>query len=156
MAKREYVYARRWWTEMQSPNLAKIQSTPTRDSSSGGLALIVSRAVGQPSEEVQKQDSSAQSVENSWFSSSAAGSTVVSVSNYESNMLIRSHGRFDEVGLDYFLTYSDDPKLSVSQDTFTRRIKHPSKTCWVPQFHLLRLFFMGDLVLILSGHGYCI
>uniref|UniRef100_A0A183TL97 START domain-containing protein n=1 Tax=Schistocephalus solidus TaxID=70667 RepID=A0A183TL97_SCHSO len=114
MAKREYVYARRWWIEMRSP---KAKSKSTMDSVSSGLALIVSRAVVQPPEEVQKPDSSSQSVKKSWFSSPVAGSTVVSVSSYESNMLIRSHGRFNEVGLDYFLTYSDDPKLSISKDT---------------------------------------
>ncbi|BHF64870.1 StAR-related lipid transfer protein 7, mitochondrial [Sparganum proliferum] len=117
MAKREYVYARRWWAEMHSSGVAETESKSNAGSFSSGLALIVSRAVTQPSKEVQKHDSSSQPAEKSWYSASVAGPNVVSVSSYESNMLIRSHSRFDEAGLDYFLTYSDDPKLSVSRET---------------------------------------
>nr|VZI38535.1 unnamed protein product [Spirometra erinaceieuropaei] len=116
MARREYVYARRWWAEMHSSCVAKTESKSNAGCFSSGLALIVSRAVTQPSE-VQKHDSPSQPVERSWYSASVAGPNVVSVSSYESNMLIRSHSRFDEAGLDYFLTYSDDPKLSVSRET---------------------------------------
>ncbi|VDM30820.1 unnamed protein product [Hydatigera taeniaeformis] len=108
LARREYIYARRWW----------LTTTGVGDQS---LALIISRVSN-----MQPTDSAASITvvpqDAGWANDeeSQSGGGLVSVRSYESNMLIRSHGTIDEPGMDYFLIYLDDPQLVLSTGAASR------------------------------------
>lgn len=75
MAKREYIYARRWWL-----------TRTTEEANSRAFALVISRAVA--------------AAQNGELDDSQPG--VVPVKAYESNMFIRSHESIDKVGRLFF------------------------------------------------------
>ncbi|VDN96466.1 unnamed protein product [Rodentolepis nana] len=108
MARREYIYARRWW-------LTTSASTPTHE---GLIALIISRACNRESKNDENGGTSTKGSDDSHsrnFEAQSEGG-MVSVKAYESNIFIRSHGNIDEPGLDYFLVYYDDPQLILSTE----------------------------------------
>ncbi|KAM7538218.1 hypothetical protein Aperf_G00000071015 [Anoplocephala perfoliata] len=109
MARREYVYARRWW--LTTP-------VPTSTTKEGGIALIISRVCNCKSKDSSPDDSTNNPSHNAVEAQSDGG--MVTVRAYESNMLIRSHGNIDEPGMDYFLIYSDDPQLILSAEAVGR------------------------------------
>lgn len=86
MARREYIYARRWW-------LTSSALTPTQR---GGIALIISRACNYKSRSDENGGNSTKGNGSSSVEAQSEGG-MVSVKTYESNMLIRSHGTIDEV-----------------------------------------------------------
>ncbi|VUZ56889.1 unnamed protein product [Hymenolepis diminuta] len=109
MARREYIYARRWWLTFST-------LTPTQR---GGIALIISRACNYKSKSDENGGNSTKVNGGSSVEAQSEGG-MVSVKTYESNMLIRSHGTIDEPGLDYFLVYYDDPQLILSTEAASR------------------------------------
>ena len=81
LARREYIYTRRWW----------LTTTAAEDVSNQAFALIISRT-----------DNSHSTATNSAPPNGSSGdearpSGLVSVRSYASNMLIRSHNGIDEV-----------------------------------------------------------
>nr|CDS27257.1 star lipid transfer protein 7 [Hymenolepis microstoma] len=112
MARREYIYARRWW-------LTTSALTPTHE---GLIALIISRACNRMSKNEGNGENSTKGSDGSHSCSVEAQSEggMVSVKAYESNIFIRSHGNIDEPGLDYFLVYYDDPELILSAEAASR------------------------------------
>lgn len=86
MARREYIYARRWWLTIPDPTSTKKE---------GGIALIISRACKSKSKHSDPDDCTNNGSRSSVEAQSDGG--LVTVRAYESNMLIRSHGNIDEV-----------------------------------------------------------
>ncbi|VDK33606.1 unnamed protein product, partial [Taenia asiatica] len=108
LARREYIYARRWWLTTAGVGaqsfaliISRVGNAQPTDST-GSIATVPQNNGGGNGEETQ------------------SGSGLVSVRSYKSNMLIRSHGSIDEPGLDYFLIYFDDPQLVLSTGAANR------------------------------------
>ncbi|KAL5972069.1 StAR-related lipid transfer protein 7 mitochondrial, partial [Taenia solium] len=108
LARREYIYARRWWLTTAGVGdqsfaliISRVGNAQPTDST-GSIATVPQNNGGGNGEETQ------------------SGGGLVSVRSYKSNMLIRSHGSIDEPGLDYFLIYFDDPQLVLSTGAASR------------------------------------
>ncbi|VDQ09550.1 unnamed protein product [Trichobilharzia regenti] len=137
LVNREYIYMRRWWIQpgechsniQKSPELSSehkdksaasvvlCQSSTTEGAPSfGRYAYVISRC---PSDFQNRciQSSGISSVESSKMSSlwaNAKRRDLVQVHEYHSEMLIESHGKFSQTGLNYYLIYYDDPCLPVN------------------------------------------
>ncbi|CAH8849299.1 unnamed protein product [Trichobilharzia szidati] len=137
LVNREYIYLRRWWIQpgechlsiQKPPELSGehkdksaapvvlCRSSTTEEAPSfGRYAYVISRC---PSDFQNRciQSSGISPVESSKKSSlwaNAKRRDLVQVHEYHSEMLIESHGKFNQTGLNYYLIYYDDPCLPVN------------------------------------------
>ncbi|KAH8877558.1 StAR-related lipid transfer protein 7, mitochondrial [Schistosoma japonicum] len=135
MVNREYIYLRRWWMQpvdkfcMQIENsLASHKKNPSQsvivpqnnttvnNISTKRYAYVISRCSADFKEQcVQSLNASSTRPLNksaSWLSTKRCN--LVQVHEYHSEMLIESHGEFNQNGLNYYLIYYDDPCLPIS------------------------------------------
>lgn len=85
LARREYIYARRWWLT-------------TAGVGNQSFALIISRVGNaKPTDSAASVAMVAQNNDGGNGEEAQSAGGLVSVRSYESNMLIRSHGSIDEV-----------------------------------------------------------
>lgn len=140
MAQREYIYARRWWLETVSDAAASHSSTDRGDSKSvlstaeicpppistkyGKHALVLSRScmISDNSPGLgPEHDQSESNVggQSRWARRWSRRLKPVLVTAYRSEMLIQAHGRFDDLGMTYYLNYYDDPRLPVGDSTLS-------------------------------------
>ncbi|KAA0192316.1 StAR lipid transfer protein 7 mitochondrial, partial [Fasciolopsis buskii] len=140
MAQREYIYARRWWLETVSDVAASHSSAGRGDSKSvlstaencappmsnkyGKHALVLSRScmISDNSPSLgSEHDQSESSVggQSRWAHRWSHRLKPVLVTAYRSEMLIQAHGRFDDLGMNYYLNYYDDPHLPVGDSTLS-------------------------------------
>ncbi|TPP58214.1 StAR lipid transfer protein 7 mitochondrial [Fasciola gigantica] len=141
MAQREYIYARRWWLET-AIGIAAAHSAPTDQGDSkpvpsdsgrcnppasnkyGKHALVLSRSCLVPDKPPsfvagQGHTESGSVAQSRWTQSWSNSLKPVLVTAYRSEMLIQSHGQFDELGMNYYLIYYDDPRLPVGDSAFS-------------------------------------
>ncbi|XP_018650701.1 hypothetical protein Smp_066330.2 [Schistosoma mansoni] len=128
MVDREYVYVRRWWiqpTEFSlntekslashkdnsSESIPLSQDNTTKNISTRRYAYLISRCSADFKEKCT-QSSDISSVKSSWENIKKRG--LVQVHEYHSEMLIESHGEFNQNGLNYYLIYYDDPCLPIN------------------------------------------
>ncbi|CAH8495042.1 unnamed protein product [Schistosoma turkestanicum] len=129
MVNREYIYVRRWWvqptessmsveksltTPKDSPPESIIlsqTSIPKNNTSTRRYAYVISRCSADFKEKCI-QSSEASSVKSSW--ENIRKRDLVQVYEYHSEMLIESHGDFNQNGLNYYLIYFDDPCLPIN------------------------------------------
>ncbi|KAK4471852.1 hypothetical protein MN116_005242 [Schistosoma mekongi] len=135
MVNREYIYVRRWWMQpvdkfcMQiEKSLASHKTNPSQSVilpqhsasinsiSTKRYAYVISRCSVDFKEQcIQSLNASSAEPLNkpaSWVSTRRRN--LVQVREYHSEMLIESHGEFNQNGLNYYLVYYDDPCLPIS------------------------------------------
>ncbi|CAH8536222.1 unnamed protein product [Heterobilharzia americana] len=137
LVNREYIYMRRWWMQPDEFHLNTEKSLSLlhqhEDKSAASVVLcrndatekhkslsryayVISRC-SPDYQEKYSQSSDGFPVESSKKSGSWTSMTkrdLVQVHEYHSEMLIQSHGKFNETGLNYYLIYYDDPCLPVN------------------------------------------
>ncbi|CAH8523702.1 unnamed protein product [Schistosoma intercalatum] len=128
MVNREYIYVRRWWIQPNefsmntekslafhkdypSESILLSQDSTTKNISTRRYAYLISRCSADFKEKCI-QSSDIFSVKSSW--ENIRKRDFVQVHEYHSEMLIESHGEFNQNGLNYYLIYYDDPCLPIN------------------------------------------
>ncbi|CAL8093125.1 unnamed protein product [Calicophoron daubneyi] len=137
LAHREYTFLRRWWLEPGHPNEQPRSNCSSSDpelsesarSSEpyGRYAFVLSRAcVSSLPGSVTPEgcgnefgDSGKKQYLKSRNWTNRLKQRNVHVNTYHSGLLIESHGRFDERGMNFYLVYCDDPRLPVGSSSFS-------------------------------------